>query len=129
MEVSVTSPVRENATGQFRPNVHISMELLQQAKTMDEYTRMVFAQLQPRLTGLKFLKMGRQNISNTVARWWIITYREKSVNMKGVLYIVVKGNRAFTISTASSLEQYPAYKDVLGEIGGSLTIQNLDSTP
>jgi len=121
-EVTVTSPAPEHAVNQFRPNAHISMEILEQNKTMDQYAQQVIAKLRTRMTDLQFLRTGRQTISHTPARWWIITYREKSVNVKGFLFIVLKGNKAFTTSAVAALEQYPAYKDILSTIGGSLTI-------
>lgn len=122
MEVTVTAPVQEHAPNQYRPNARISMEVLVKDQTMAEYSQTAIAKLRTRLTDLKFLKTGRQGMSNNNARWWLITYREKSVTVKGVLFIVLKGRKAVTISSVAAIEQYQAYKEALSDFGESLTI-------
>ncbi len=116
--VTFTAPVK---TG-YRPNEQVRMEVLAQEKNVGEYAQTVHPKLRAELTDLKILKSGRQTISHTGARWWIITFRQNEAQLKGILFIVVKDKKAFTIIGAAPIEQFPQYRDALGNIGGSLTI-------
>jgi len=120
--LEVMSPLQASAANQYRPTVTISIETLSEPMSIADYATNRFNQLHAQITDLKSLKTGRQVISHTNARWWVITCKENTFNLKGFLFIVMKGNRAFTISALSTVEQYTVYKDVLADIGASLTI-------
>lgn len=122
VDLTAVSPPNEASGNQYRPYVTISIENLPQMIPLIDYATNRLNKYRAQMTDLTFLKTGRQVISHTNARWWIITYSEKTVNLKGFIFIAMKGNRAFTIFAVSTLEQYPRYKDVLSDIGGSLTI-------
>jgi hypothetical protein len=122
MEVSAASPPLGNAAGPFQLHARVVMEILPQEKTVDDYAQTYFEKNRPLIAHMKILKLGRQTISHTSARWWIITYRENMVDMKGFLFIVLKGKKAFSITAVGPLAQYHKYKDILADIGGSLTI-------
>jgi hypothetical protein len=116
--VTFTAPAE---TG-YRPNEQLRLENLTREQNIGEYAQAVHAQLRTDLKELKFLRSGRQTISHTGAKWWVITFREKDVQLKGILFVVIKDKKAFTILGAAPIELYPRYRDTIANIGGSLII-------
>ncbi len=122
MDLIASSPMQEKSGGQFRPTVSVVCEILQQKQPINEYAQKRITKFRDSMKDLQFLRTGHQIISHTNARWWIISYSEKTVAFKGFLFIVIKGNKAFTITCIAALNQYPAYKDTLGDIASSLVV-------
>ncbi len=120
--VTASAPVMKNQTGAYRANAHVSVEILAQEKTAADYSQTAFQRLQARLAEFRSHRTGRQTINHLPGRWWIVTYRENTTQVKGMLFIVVKGKKAFILLTGAPLEQYTEYKDILGDIGASLNI-------
>ena len=122
MDVVASPTSQETSISQFRPTVTVITELLPKSEPIEDYAQKRLASDRAQKTDLKFIRTGRQVISHTNARWWIISYREKTVTVKGFLFIVIKGNKAITITCVAALEDFPAYKDTLGDIASSLAV-------
>ncbi len=118
-DVTFLAPVEGKA---YRPNEQVRLEQLAETKNIGEYAQAVHAKLRTELTDLKIEKAGRQTISHTAAKWWTITFRENNVQLKGILFIVMKDKKAFTIIGSAPVDRFPQYREALGSIGGSLTI-------
>ncbi len=115
MAVTATAPLAGKSPKAFRPLVIVGVEVLAQNKTNEEYAQTYFAK---NFSKKKFQvhKTGRQAISHTRARWWIISYEQGKVQTKGFLFIVMKEKRAYSITCLSTLDQYPSDKKIFGEI-------------
>ncbi|HYA85805.1 MAG TPA: hypothetical protein VEI57_01915 [Nitrospirota bacterium] len=122
MDVIASPPPEEKSANQFRPTVTVITEILPKIEPINEYAQKRLANDRVLMTDLKFIRTGRQVISHTIARWWIISYRDKTVTVKGFIFIVIKGNKAITITCVASLDDFPAYKNTLGNIASSLAV-------
>jgi hypothetical protein len=123
LEVTVTGPLQGKAKDQFRPNVKVSVENVPHDMTLDKYVHGPIEKARTQMKSFKVHRIGRQVVSHTTARWWSISYAADTVNIKGILLIVVKNDKAFTITYVSAREQYSSYSDQFQNIVGSLMIE------
>ena len=123
MEVIAASPLQGESKDQFRPNITVSVENVPHDMTLNKYIPGRIEQTRQLMKDFKVHRTGRQVISHTMARWWGISSRANTVNIKGSLIIVVKNSKAFTITCVSALEQYSSYRDKFQDIVGSFLIE------
>lgn len=123
MEVTAVSPPQDKSADPLRPKVTLGVEVLPQKTTLDDYARLRLEKTRGLVTDFQIHKTGRQTISHTQARWWVISYRVDTATVKGFMHIVIKDNRAFTITCVAPLDKYATYKDKFADIAASLMIE------
>jgi len=124
--VQALGPKQGKAADAFLPYISVSVEAVPQTMTLDEYASRGIEKARSVMPDFKVHRLGRQTISHTRAKWWIITSRAGTENVKGLLFMVVKGNRAYRIICASALAQYSSYKDLFVKSVGTLVIESGD---
>ena len=91
--------------------------------TLDKYAPGCLEKTRNQIKDFKVHRLGRQVVSHAAAKWWNISGRADTVDIKGFLLIVVKNDKAFTITCVSTPAQYPLHQDRFSDIVGSLVIE------
>lgn len=123
MEVIAVGPLQGGPKDQFRPTVTVTVENVPHDMTLDKYSPGRLEKTRTLLKEFKVHHIGRQVVSHATARWWSISSRAGAADIKGFLLIVVKNDKAFTITCFSALAQYSFYRDKFQNIVGSLMIE------
>ncbi len=122
--VKALSPPQGKSPGQFRPYIRVDVETIPPTMSLDDYVQRGFNNARSAMGAeFKAHRSGRQMISHTRARWWIISYRADSVTVKGFLFLVVNGGRAYRIMSFAPLDQYATFKDVFGKSVSSIVFE------
>jgi hypothetical protein len=122
-EVIAAGPLQGGSQDQFRPKVTVTVENVPHDMTLDKYVPGRLEKTRALMKDFKVHRRGRQVVSRAMARWWNISCREGTADIKGFLIIVVKNDKAFTIICVSDLGHYSLYRDTFQDIAGSLVIE------
>ncbi len=122
-EVIVAGPLQKGSRDQFRPKVTVTVEDVPHDMTLDKYAPGRMEKTRNQMEDFKVHRIGRQVVSHAAARWWSISGRAGTVPINGFLLIVVKNDKAFTITCVSASAQYSLYRDKFQGIVGSLVIE------
>ena len=123
MEVIAAAPLQGESKDQFRPKVTVTVEVVPHDMTLDQCIPGRMEKTRNQIKDFKVHRLGRQVVSHAAAKWWNISGRAGTVDIKGVLLIVVKNDKAFTITYVSAPAQYSLYLDTFQDIVGSLMIE------
>lgn len=114
---------QEGTSDGFRENANVVVENLPQTFTLDQYTELSLSNMRKLLTDFQMQENGDTTIGGLSAKWYIYTHRAGSVTATVLQYFLVKGLRAYVISTAAEPGQFSKYKPTFEEIAQTFRTQ------
>lgn len=121
-EVIFLSPM-ESDDDRFQENVTVTSGELSQPLTMDECYQMSLADMRETLKDFKEESSGDMKVDGNDVKFIVYAHKPGDLDLKGISYIIVKGNRVFVVTCAAEHDKFDKYKDVFEQTVQSFKIE------
>ncbi|MEQ9439766.1 MAG: hypothetical protein RIG62_12000 [Cyclobacteriaceae bacterium] len=83
-----------------------------QGMSLDEYyqTFVTYGGLEE-LSSYEKLSEGEETINGLKSKWFECKYKDRGIFVTNLIYLIAKGDKIFMLTSFSSTEKYPKYKD------------------
>jgi len=120
--VTAMSPM-ETPTDAFRENVNVVVQDMGRTFPVEQYFKANLDALPKALTAFKLHEKGDATIGGAKAKWAVLSHTSGKVALKAFFCVVIKGNRAYTISCTSTPGAFAKYKDTFDGIAKSMKFE------
>lgn len=121
-DVMALSPM-EGAADQFRENVGVTVENLRSTMTLEEYAAAALQGMQKLCTDFEKLDEGDAVLEDGNAKWIAYSFRQGQVKVRAVVYLRVRGRRAFVLACTASPETFEQYRPQFETIARSWRLE------
>jgi hypothetical protein len=122
LTVIALSP-QESPSDQFRENVNIVDEELPETMSLETYFQINLDNMPKLLTNFQAYESGRLTLGNADSRWLIYGYRMGTTSIKGLVYVLVKGNRGYAITGTATSGSFANYRSIFEETSQSFSFE------
>jgi len=113
----------EGAADTFRENVNVTVESLPSPMTLDEYFNLSMANLKNLLSAGQEPEVSDTTLGGEKAKRVVYQTTMGQIDVKGMLYVAVKGNRGYALTCSATPDSFDAYKARFEEIAGTFRFE------
>ena len=113
----------EGADDPFRENVNVTVETLPSPMDLDEYFNLSMTNLKKLLTETRQPEVTDTTLGGEKAKRVVYQTTMGQIGVKGMLYVVVKGNRGYALTCSAAPDSFDAYKARFEEIVGTFRFE------
>ena len=118
----------EGPNDNFKENVNVAVKLLPGRVSLEQKYQDALMGLSRGVEDFMELENGTTRLSGVEARWLIYSFPVENLHFQVLMYLFVKGNESFVITSTAIQEKFPQYRDTFFKIANSFRFEKPKNT-